>query len=229
MKALVFDAGPVISFATNNLLWLLEDLKKKFNGSFYIPESVKYELVQRPIETKKFKFEAMQVMREIKKENLTVIKSEKIAKEKEELLELANSIFSANGKDLRIVHSGEIEAIALAKFLEAPAIVIDERTTRLLLENPEKLVNIFGHKMNAKITIDNKALKEFQIRTSGIKAIRSVELAMIAYENKMLDLYLPEIPNSHKQLIQGVLWGLKLRGCSITRKEIDQLVKMEIN
>ena len=61
MKSLVFDAGPVISLATNSLLFILEPLKKEFNGKFYITESVKSELVDRPFEIKKFKFEAIQV------------------------------------------------------------------------------------------------------------------------------------------------------------------------
>ena len=40
MKSLVFDAGPVISLTTNNLLWLLDVLKGDYEGEFYIPEGV---------------------------------------------------------------------------------------------------------------------------------------------------------------------------------------------
>ena len=61
MKSLIFDAGPIISLATNNLLWILEPLKNKFDGKFYLTDAVKRELVDRPLETKKFKFEAIQV------------------------------------------------------------------------------------------------------------------------------------------------------------------------
>lgn len=61
MKSIIFDAGPIISLATNNLLWILKPLKKYFNGKFYITDAVKRELVDKPFETKKFKFEAIQV------------------------------------------------------------------------------------------------------------------------------------------------------------------------
>ena len=54
MKSLVFDSGPIISLATNNLLWVLEPLKNKFNGKFFITQAVKGEIVERPLETKKF-------------------------------------------------------------------------------------------------------------------------------------------------------------------------------
>ena len=53
MKTLVFDAGPVISLDVTGLLWAIEPLKKRFNGKFYITNSVKKELVDRPFEIKK--------------------------------------------------------------------------------------------------------------------------------------------------------------------------------
>ena len=67
MRSIVFDTGPIISLTTNNLLWLLEPLKKKYKGHFHITSDVKRELIDRPLQTKKFKFEALQVMHIIKK------------------------------------------------------------------------------------------------------------------------------------------------------------------
>lgn len=80
MKSLVFDTGPIISMTMNNLLWLLEPLKSKFNGEFYITESVRRELVDRPLQTKKFKFEALQVLKYISKDVLKVVSSNDIEK-----------------------------------------------------------------------------------------------------------------------------------------------------
>ena len=59
MKCLVFDSGPIISLTTNNLLWILEPLKNKFKGRFVITEGVRKELIDKPLTTKKFKFEAL--------------------------------------------------------------------------------------------------------------------------------------------------------------------------
>ncbi len=63
MKVIVFDTGPIISLTTNNLLGLLTNLKEKYKGSFYITGAIRRELIERPLETKKFKFEALQVIR----------------------------------------------------------------------------------------------------------------------------------------------------------------------
>ena len=65
-KPIIFDTGPVISLTTNNLLWVLDSLKKQYKGNFYITPTVKRELVDTPIQSKKFKFEALQVMHCIK-------------------------------------------------------------------------------------------------------------------------------------------------------------------
>ncbi len=68
MKTIVFDTGPIISLTMNNLLGLLEHLKKKSNARFLIPRQVKAELVDNPMNnTKRFMFEAMQVLRIIEK------------------------------------------------------------------------------------------------------------------------------------------------------------------
>ena len=64
MKALVFDSGPIINLALNNMLWILKPLKEKFKGDFYITESVKRECIDRPLTSKKFKYEALETFKE---------------------------------------------------------------------------------------------------------------------------------------------------------------------
>ena len=86
MKAMIFDAGPIISLTTNNLLWLLAPLKEKFGGEFYITENIRKELVEKPLKTKKFKFEALQVQDQIEKGVLKVIKNSKTKAKAEQLL-----------------------------------------------------------------------------------------------------------------------------------------------
>ena len=63
VKALVFDTGPIISLAMNNLLWVLVKLKEKFSGDFYVTPGVKRECVDKPLLGKKFKFEAMRTLK----------------------------------------------------------------------------------------------------------------------------------------------------------------------
>lgn len=228
MKSLVFDAGPIISLATNNLLQILPPLKKRFNGSFYITQSVKKELVDRPLEIKKFKFEAIQVEKLIDDGILEVIDTNFIRQETPKLFGIANNIFSAFNHNMHIVHFAEMSVLAAALEMESNAIIIDEKTTRLMLENPKFLLEIMRKTLHTSIGISESNLKEFRDRTKNIKAIRSVELVAIAYERGYLDSYITKIPDAKKNLLESVLWGVKLNGCAVSKEEIEQIVKMEV-
>ena len=228
MKAIVFDAGPIISLTTNNLLFLLRDLKKRYKGRFYIPAAVRKELVDKPLETNRYKFEALQVMAMIEEGVLEIIHSEEIHKKAIKMLNLANSCFLAKGQPLKIIQFGEAEGMAAALSLNADAYVVDERTNRLLIENPDSLVHLWEHKLNTQIVVEKDNLKEFRKMTSSIRSLRSVELVACAYENHLLDRYLVKIKNPRHMLLEGMLWGLKMNGCAISRREIEQIVKIEL-
>lgn len=228
MKYLVFDTGPVISLTTNNLLWILSKLKQKFKGEFVIAPSVRYELTEKPLETKKFKFEALQVEKIIEEEVLKIIEDEDAANTAQMLLQLANTSFYAQGNPIAIVQHGEMESIALALQLNADAIVVDERITRTLAENPLAVKSLLEKRLHTKITFDkNKAFK-FQELTRHLKIIRSIELATIAYELRILDDFIVNIPRARQELLESVLWGVKLNGCSVSEEEIKELVEIEI-
>ncbi|MBI3027621.1 hypothetical protein HYY70_05915 [Candidatus Woesearchaeota archaeon] len=228
MKSLIFDAGPIISLATNNLLWILEPLRKDFRGNFYITEPVKRELVDKPLETKKFKFEAIQVEKLIEEGILEVAGNGFVDKNALKFLDMANEIFKAYGDYyMKIVHFAEMSVIAAALELNADAIVIDEKTTRLLIENPKIIVEILRKTLHTPISINESNLKEFNSIVNGIKAIRSVELVTIAYEHGMLDRYVTQIPDSRKNLLESVLWGVKLNGCAVSKEEIEQILETE--
>jgi len=227
MKALIFDAGPIISLATNNLLQILPPLKEQFQGNFYLTESVKKELVDRPFEIKKFKFESIQVEKLIEDNILEIIDTDFVRQETSRLFELANSIFRAFGHDMHIVHFAEMSVIAAALGIKAEAIAIDEKTTRLLIENPKTLLEIMRKTLHTSIGINESNLKEFRNKTSNIRPIRSVELVAMAYEHGFLDRYITKIPDARKNLLESVLWGVKLSGCAVSKEEIEQMIKIE--
>ena len=96
---------------------------------------------------------------------------------------------------------------------DAEIIVVDEKTTRLLIENPKKLHIIINHNLHSKVILDKNNLSEFAKMTKNVKIIRSVELAAVSYERGLLDKYVPNIDNARQILLQSVLWGFKLNGC----------------
>lgn len=227
MKSIVFDTGPIISLTTNNLLWLLEPLKVQFNGSFFITPYVKYELCEKPLATKKYKFEALQVLQIIEDDILQIVENKTISEMSTILYNLANNIFQANNHSISIVHTGEMEGLALAHHLNSEAFIIDERTTRMLIEEPKKLAFILRHKLHTAISVNQKNLKTFLNYTQNIRLLRSMEIVVIAYELKLLDKYLVNIPSSRKTLLDGLLWGIKLNGCAISEREINEAIKLE--
>src|SRR3989338_10278238 len=154
-KALFFDAGPVITLVISRLSWILPLLKKKFGGEFYITPAVYYELVERPLLVKRFKFEALQVLKMIKDETL-VIYEDVPQKKVDQLISLANNTFSIKGKSLDIIQEGEMESLASALESNASAVVMDERTLRLFIENKDAMQHLLGHRFNAEISINRE-------------------------------------------------------------------------
>ena len=224
----MFDTGPIISLTTNNLLGLLTNLKEKYKGSFYITNSIRRELIERPLETKKFKFEALQVIRCVGANVLEVFDSKELRKKTLHLLDLANKCFKADGRAIQIAHYAEISGVAAAVLNNAEAFVVDERNTRMLIEDPIRLKKILSRKLHRGISIDKNNLNDFSKITKGVKLIRSVELVSVAYELKLLDKYLVNVPNPKRTLLEAVLWGVKLNGCSVSEREITEIVRTEV-
>ena len=217
MRSLVFDASTIISLATNNLLWILKPLRKQFDGEFFVSESVKKEIIDHPLKSRRFKLEAMQVRNVIEDGDLKVNSDFSM----DEIAALVNTMFKARGRAIRIMHDGEIGALVLARNVKSAALVVDERRTRVLVENPESLAEVLGRKMHTKVTIDVKKLGKFKEWLGDLKVLRSVELGIVAYELGLLDKY-----GDKKNALDALLWAVKLRGCSVSGTEISEVLKL---
>jgi len=227
MRSLVFDTGPIITLAMNNLLWLLKPLKEKFKGEFYITKSIERECIERPLTSKKFKFEALQILKLKQEGILKLYNDPKLKNKTQELLKLSNSLFKVHGNFIKNVQYAEIEAVAASLLLNAEAVVIDEFITRTLLETPMAVKRRMEKKMHKKVHVEHENIKKFQQQTKDIRVVRSVELVTIAYELGMLDDYSLKIPEPKKTLLEALLWAVKLNGCSISEKEIKEIRKLE--
>ena len=200
MKTIVFDTGPIISLTLNNLCHILDGLKEKSNVVFYIPPKVKRELVDKPIETRKFKFEALQVLYHIKKGTINIYDNKNLHPKAKYLLDLANSCYSIDKRNVEIVHYAEIQAVAAALILDAPVVVIDERTTRMLCEKPENLHKLLETKLHTKIRFKKENLAYF----SKFRFIRSSELVYIAYKKNLVNL-------KNENVLDALLYAVKYK------------------
>lgn len=232
MRSMIFDTGAIISLSMNNLLWLLQPLKEKFKGEFLIPKEVKLELVDNPLQSLKFKLEALQVLAEVAKGNLSFYEHG-MQKEIESLGKLVNTVFEARGRPIRIAHDGELAVIALARHVKADALVIDERTTRVLIEDPKSVGRLLESRLHTQVRIDREKISQIREYAQKLKVIRSAELGVIAYEMGLLGRYiLPGMEgyvgnDLRRKVLEGMLWGLKFRGCAISLDEIADLLKLE--
>ncbi len=223
-KAIIFDASTLISLAINGLFEEIKSLKKIFKGHFIITEGVKEEIIDRPINTKRFELEALKLQKLLDEKTLELpeslgIKKEEIASKTKELMEIANSTFVAKGNYIHIVDYGEMSCLSLSKILNERKIenilAIDERTARLLVESPGNLKNLFESKLHTKIKTDVKKYDYFK----GLKIIRSSELVYVAYKKGIIKLKGPKV-------LDALLYAVKFKGASISDSEIEEIKKI---
>jgi hypothetical protein len=223
-KAIIFDAGTIINFSMNSLLDLFGELKKNFDGKFLITENIEYEVVKRPLKVKRFELSALRVRKMIEDNILELpfsvgVKRDEIERRTTEFLDIANRTFIARDNYLHLIDLGEASCLALSEILSRKGIknvvAMDERTTRMLCENPENLRRLLESKLHTKVKANTQNFFQFD----KFKIIRSTELAYIAYKNNLINF-------GNGDLLDALLYAVKYKGCSVSIEEIEQLKKM---
>ena len=224
-KIIFFDAGPVISLVMSRLIWILPKLKQKYGGKFYITPAVQKELVERPLTIKRFEFEALQVLQLI--ENKTFEIYDKVPQQNvNNLIKLANNSFSIQGKYMDIIQAGEMESVVCALETRAQAVVMDERTLRLLMENSSEMVSLLKSRFQQEVVANQQNIRLFKEQTAGVDIIRSLELIAVSYKMGLLNEYIPKQKGGRELLLDSVLWAVKMNGCAATSQEIEDMKKI---
>ena len=219
MKILIFDSSSLITLSMNGLIYLLEKLKKQFKGKFIIPEDVKNETIDRPLNIKRFKLGAIRINSLLKDKVLELpssinISNKEIKQRTFEILRKVNHSYQAKGEFVDIIQKGEASCLALSslateKNIES-ALVVDERTTRMIGESPENLRKLFEKKFHTKVN-----LKENLSFLKYIKFIRSSELVYVAYKRGLVDL-------EGENVLDALLYATKYKGAAISTQEIEE-------
>lgn len=224
-KAIIFDASTLISFAMNGLFDELVKLKQSFGGKFIITTEVNEEIIQKPLNIKRFELEALRIKKLVEDGVLEYpsslgIKDKDISYKTKELLEVANQTFEAGGRKMHVVDLGEMSVLALSKMLSDKGIdniiAVDERTTRMLIEKPDNLERLFEKKLHTKVRVNRNNFKFFK----GPKLIRSTELAYVAYKKGLVGL-------KNGLVLDALLYAMKYKGCSISEDEIEEIKKIK--
>ena len=225
MKYLIFDAGPLINFSMNGLLDSFEKLKQTFKGEFLITKEVKKEIIDHPKTVKRFELGAIRLEQLYNKGvfRLADINQEEVdelRRLRDNFLQKANSMFKTKKREVHLLDRGECAALALSTILkrknnEDAPLVIDERTTRILCENPENLKKLMEKKLHTSIKANTSSYDLFK----GFKIIRSTELAYMIHKKGLFKL-------DHPKAFEAIVYGLKFKGCSISEKEVQALSRM---
>ena len=213
MKSIFFDSSTLISLALTCTLGPFTKLQQAYGGDFYITPRVKKEVIDRPRQINRFKLEAYRLNHLLDTGTLRLYTEKNLDAKTDALLEKINNTFFAHNRPIKIVHGGEINAVIAAKETGAEAIAIDERTTRLLIENPEKLAALLQAKLHTPIKIDSQSLEFVKEELSGLNVIRSTELAIAFLSHGFAG-------KKTVDLLDALLWALKLNGCAISSDEI---------
>lgn len=224
MKALIFDSGVLINLSMNGLLYLVEDMKKVFEGKFLITEDVKFEVVDRPMKIQRFELGALRILNLLDSGILEMpaslgINEKELKRQTSQLMEKANHTMQIKGEWVHLVEAAEMSCVALSDELRmngiASLIVIDERTTRMLFENPAGLERVMSEKLHQQV----KLRPDVAMQVNEYSFIRSTELVYVAYKKKLIRL-------SGKKVLEAALYATKYKGSAVSFEEIEVLKRM---
>ena len=221
MKQIVADSSSIISISQSCLINILARFLKKTNLEILIPKSVEFESVERPISIHRFELNAVRIMNVLQSEfDNSVPHSKEVDAITKKILLSSNNLFHLKGKSLRIIQEGEAEALALCYVKNIPFLLVDERTTRLLVEDPMQLKAFIERRYDRKFEINVSELKKIEPYFKNLKIIRSVDILALAFEENSFS---PDLPQS-KQALQAALFGAKYSGCAVAAQEIFDFV-----
>lgn len=223
MKALIFDSGTLINLSMNGLLYLIESLKRNFDGRFLITKDVRKEVIDRPKGIPRFELGALSIEELLSSGVIEMpealgISSDSLEEKTEEFLEKANHFIKVEERWIPLVSSAEMSCLALsAKLTEMGIeniISIDERTTRILCEDPSQLEKLMSEKLHQKVTVagDIKSFLNFRF-------IRSAEIVFAAYKEGLVKI-------SGAKVLEALLYATKFKGCAISFDEIEELKRL---
>lgn len=222
-QSMICDASSLISLTDSCFIHALYFLKRRYKGNFIIPPSVETECVEHPMSMKMHAIHAIRLKRAINEGIIEVVDSH-LGKSVQEIRWMANNLFYAGGTPLRLLQEGETEMLALSQSLGVENLLIDERTTRMLAEDPEALRMHLEEELRRPITVNDENMSAFARLTRNMRFFRSSELLLLAYEKG----YFADYGELEADAIEASLYKLKYAGCAVGFGEISDYLSKSI-
>ena len=209
----------------NGLIEEFRELKKIFPGKFIITREVKLEIIDRPLNIKRFELEALKLNQLLDDHILEMpsvlgVNENKISDLTAEIHNVANNTFFGRENAIHIIDLGEESCIALSKMLNDEKIInvisTDERTVRILCEKPENLRELLRKRLHTSVNAKTDNYKYFK----GFRFIRSAELIYLAYKKGLVKL-------RNHDVLDALLYAMKFNGCAISDDVIAEMKRMK--
>jgi len=212
---LVFDTGPLISLSKTCLLGVLDHI----DADFLITPAVYREIYLHPVRKKMYAWSARLIEnyigRKIKIRGLSAAELSLV----EELDSLLNSAFYTSRGPLKILHPGELEAAVLSSRTDK-ILIMDERTLRLVIEDPDLLRSRLARKIHGWVKVDRHRLEDGRQIIKDLFVVRSADLVAYAYEKGFLRWM-----KNDREALRSALYALKYGGCALSEGEIELFMK----
>ncbi|MFA5106063.1 MAG: hypothetical protein WC506_03825 [Candidatus Micrarchaeia archaeon] len=216
---IICDSSSLIALTDTCFLPALSVLSNHLNGNFIIPQSVEDECVNTPVNNKNYALNALRIKHAIDRGVIRVCAID-ASQGAREIMGVANGIFYLSGKPLALIQLGESEILALCGSFGIKNVLIDERTTRLLIESPLSLKDHFEEEFGRSIGVNEENLRKFESMTKGLSLFRSSEILITAYEKG----YFSSLDKLQVRTLEAALYSLKFSGCSISFEEISDFL-----
>ena len=221
-RTIVVDSSSLITISNNCFIKILKHLSELEKMEFVIPESVYQESVKRPVAIKRFELNAIRIRDAVEEGYIKVMKTTpELKNETQRIQDISSKVAQINSHNLTLVDLGEAETLALMRKINSNILLIDERTTRMLIEEPENLAETLSRRHHGNVRINENIAREFRKEFRDVKIIRSVELMAFAYET---GAFAKELHKS-KQALEAMLFASKFAGCAVSFNEITEFLK----
>lgn len=220
-KPVICDSSTLICLSHCCLMHVLDYLAVHADLEFYIPGEVFREAIERPDHMKSHAWSSIKIMQMVNKGTIKVVhRDEKAMEICRDIDRLANNTLFSGSEPIRMVHDGEAHMLALAKRMDLKFMLIDERSTRMLFENPELLREHFEQEFRSRVNISRSNFEELSSMFRDFRFLRSTELTYMAYKKG----YFNSFKESKLKAFQYALYALKFQGSSISYSEINSIV-----
>lgn len=222
VKQIVFDSSSLISLSSSCLFNAMGKMFNELGLQGVISRAVELESVINPLKVKRLELSATRIKHGIDQGWITVVglnKKEQL--EANKLMLKANNCFYTSTGSIALFHRGEAEALLLTEKRRAIALAVDERTTRMFLEEPERLRRLIERRQERRIQKNQRLINELLERFKELKIVRSSELVALAFEKGFLE---QEI-GLGKKALEAALYSLKYQGCALSSTEIEEFVE----